>query len=192
MLITAKHMSNVVTSNKTMTDAAVRDLVLASITVKYTQVRCASALHSLIEHLLFYVRLTYVVSCIAVLNTLCLLRFQSNSVCYAVDGQVVGVGAGQQSRVDCVKLAGRKVATWHMRLHPRVRALPFKSTVKVESCAPMCFVLSVDFIERIVSFSQTIIVIYFENMIPLCQFTYFAFALFLASRSCQCSRGIHQ
>lgn len=51
---------------------------------------------------------------------------QSNSVVYAVNGQTVGVGAGQQSRVDCVKLAGRKVDTWWLRYHPKVLALPFK------------------------------------------------------------------
>jgi phosphoribosylaminoimidazolecarboxamide formyltransferase / IMP cyclohydrolase len=55
---------------------------------------------------------------------------QSNSVGYAVDGQMVGVGAGQQSRVDCVKLAGRKVTTWWLRQHPKVRALKFKPDVK--------------------------------------------------------------
>lgn len=55
---------------------------------------------------------------------------QSNSVGYAKDGQMVGVGAGQQSRVDCVKLAGRKVETWFLRQHPKVRALPFKEGVK--------------------------------------------------------------
>lgn len=54
-------------------------------------------------------------------------------MCYAVGGQIVGVGAGQQSRVDCVKLAGRKVDTWHARMHPKVRALPFKDTVKVST-----------------------------------------------------------
>ena len=55
---------------------------------------------------------------------------QSNSVGYAKDGQMVGVGAGQQSRVDCVKLAGRKVETWYLRQHPKVRALKFKEGVK--------------------------------------------------------------
>ena len=49
---------------------------------------------------------------------------------YALDGQMVGVGAGQQSRVDCVKLAGRKVATWWLRQHPAVLALAFKPDVK--------------------------------------------------------------
>jgi len=43
---------------------------------------------------------------------------------------MIGVGAGQQSRVDCVKLAGRKVAIWYLRQHPKVQALPFKATVK--------------------------------------------------------------
>jgi len=55
---------------------------------------------------------------------------QSNSVCFAAGGQVVGVGAGQQSRVDCVKLAGRKVLMWHLRQHPKVMALKFKEGVK--------------------------------------------------------------
>jgi len=62
--------------SESLSKAAVRDLVLASVTVKYTQ---------------------------------------SNSVGYALGGQMVGVGAGQQSRVDCVKLAGRKVTTWYLR-----------------------------------------------------------------------------
>ncbi|CAK4543075.1 unnamed protein product [Aphanomyces euteiches] len=74
-----------------LTDAAKRDLILAAITLKYTQ---------------------------------------SNSVGYAKDGQMIGVGAGQQSRVDCVKLAGRKVAVWHLRQHPKVASLAFKSSVK--------------------------------------------------------------
>lgn len=72
-------------------DAAKRDLLLAQITLKYTQ---------------------------------------SNSVGYALDGQMVGVGAGQQSRVDCVKLAGRKVETWYLRQHPKVLGLKFKEGVK--------------------------------------------------------------
>lgn len=55
---------------------------------------------------------------------------QSNSVAFAKDGQCVGVGAGQQSRVDCVKLAGRKLKVWHMRLHPKVQGLKFKQGVK--------------------------------------------------------------
>jgi phosphoribosylaminoimidazolecarboxamide formyltransferase/IMP cyclohydrolase len=55
---------------------------------------------------------------------------QSNSVGYAKDGQMIGVGAGQQSRVDCVKLAGRKVATWYLRQHPKVRGLAFKEGIK--------------------------------------------------------------
>jgi len=55
---------------------------------------------------------------------------QSNSVGYSLNGMMIGVGAGQQSRVDCVKLAGRKVATWKLRFHPKVMALPFKDGVK--------------------------------------------------------------
>lgn len=49
---------------------------------------------------------------------------------YAKNGQMIGVGAGQQSRVDCVKLAGRKVAVWYLRQHPKVQGLPFKASVK--------------------------------------------------------------
>ena len=57
---------------------------------------------------------------------------QSNSVGYSLNGMMVGVGAGQQSRVDCVKLAGRKVATWKMRFHPKVMGLPFKDSCHVK------------------------------------------------------------
>merc|ERR1712228_1138152 len=55
---------------------------------------------------------------------------QSNSVGYSKGGMMIGVGAGQQSRVDCVKLAGRKVTTWRLRFHPKVMALPFRDGVK--------------------------------------------------------------
>lgn len=55
---------------------------------------------------------------------------QSNSVGYALGGQMIGVGAGQQSRVDCVKLAGRKVSTWYLRQCPKVLGLKFKAGVK--------------------------------------------------------------
>jgi len=55
---------------------------------------------------------------------------QSNSVGFSKNGQMLGIGAGQQSRVDCVKLAGRKVATWYLRQHPKVNNLPFKKDVK--------------------------------------------------------------
>ncbi|TYZ62201.1 hypothetical protein PybrP1_009794 [[Pythium] brassicae (nom. inval.)] len=65
-----------------------------------------------------------------VLAAITLKYTQSNSVGYAKDGQMIGVGAGQQSRVDCVKLAGRKVAVWHLRQHPKVQGLAFKSSVK--------------------------------------------------------------
>lgn len=72
-------------------DEAVRDLLLASIAIKYTQ---------------------------------------SNSVGYAKSGMMIGVGAGQQSRVDCVKLAGKKVGTWWLRQHPKVLGLQFKPDIK--------------------------------------------------------------
>ncbi len=54
---------------------------------------------------------------------------QSNSVCFAVDGQAIGVGAGQQSRIHCTRLAGNKADIWHLRRHPKVLALPFLPTL---------------------------------------------------------------
>lgn len=54
---------------------------------------------------------------------------QSNSVCYAVDGQAIGVGAGQQSRIHCTRLAGTKADTWQLRQHEKVLALPFLDTL---------------------------------------------------------------
>ena len=55
---------------------------------------------------------------------------QSNSVCYSKDGQVIGIGAGQQSRIHCTRLAGNKADLWHLRQHPKVLSLPFKSEIK--------------------------------------------------------------
>jgi len=83
-------LSNLVTSNKELPDSAKRDLIIALITLKYTQ---------------------------------------SNSVCYAVDGQAIGVGAGQQSRIHCTRLAGQKADNWHLRQTEKVLNLPFKSTL---------------------------------------------------------------
>ena len=54
---------------------------------------------------------------------------QSNSMGYSVDGQMIGIGAGQQSRVDCTKLAGQKADVWHLRRHPRVLGLKFKKGI---------------------------------------------------------------
>merc|ERR1712137_1403686 len=65
-----------------------------------------------------------------ILASIAIKYTQSNSVGYAKDGMMIGVGAGQQSRVDCVKLAGRKVATWRLRFHEKVMGLPFKEGVK--------------------------------------------------------------
>lgn len=92
-LVTLDTVSNFVTAKGKgeVPEGSLRDLVLASITIKYTQ---------------------------------------SNSVAYARNGQITGVGAGQQSRVDCVKLAGRKVKTWFLRQHPKVIGLPFKEGTK--------------------------------------------------------------
>ena len=83
-------LTNVVTASKDMPESAVRDLIVALITLKYTQ---------------------------------------SNSVCYAVDGQAIGVGAGQPSRIHCTRLAGDKANTWFLRQHEKVLALPFKTTL---------------------------------------------------------------
>ena len=83
-------LSNIVTENKNMPEEAVRDLIIALITLKYTQ---------------------------------------SNSVCFAYNGQAIGVGAGQQSRIHCTRLAGNKADIWHLRQHPKVLALPFLDTL---------------------------------------------------------------
>ena len=80
-------LGNLVTKNKKLPESAVRDLIVALITLKYTQ---------------------------------------SNSVCYAVDGQAIGVGAGQQSRIHCTRLAGTKADTWFLRQHPKTLNLPFR------------------------------------------------------------------
>ena len=55
---------------------------------------------------------------------------QSNSVCYAKDGQTIGVGAGQQSRIHCTRLAGGKADNWYLRRHPKVLALPFVDGIR--------------------------------------------------------------
>ncbi len=88
--INEKLLENIVTENKELPDTAKRDLILALITLKYTQ---------------------------------------SNSVCYAVDGQAIGVGAGQQSRIHCTRLAGGKADTWQLRQYDKVLNLPFKDTM---------------------------------------------------------------
>ena len=88
--IGAHLLENVVTANKDLPEEARRDLIVALITLKYTQ---------------------------------------SNSVCYAVDGQAIGVGAGQQSRIHCTRLAGSKADTWHLRQHPKVLSLPFLASL---------------------------------------------------------------
>ena len=84
-------LKNIVTENKNLPESAKRDLIVALITLKYTQ---------------------------------------SNSVCYAKDGQAIGVGAGQQSRIHCTRLAGNKADIWYLRQCPKVLALPFKDTIR--------------------------------------------------------------
>lgn len=79
------------TENKNIPDAARRDLILALITLKYTQ---------------------------------------SNSVCYAKDGQAIGIGAGQQSRIHCTRLAGNKADIWYLRQHTKVLNLPFRKDIR--------------------------------------------------------------
>ena len=82
---------NIPTQNKTFSPEAKRDLIIALITLKYTQ---------------------------------------SNSVCYVKDGQAIGIGAGQQSRIHCTRLAGNKADIWWLRQHPKVLALPFKEGIR--------------------------------------------------------------
>ena len=84
-------LNNIVTQNKALPDSAKRDLIVALITLKYTQ---------------------------------------SNSVCYAVDGQAIGVGAGQQSRIHCTRLAGNKADTWFLRQSEQVLHLPFREDIR--------------------------------------------------------------
>ena len=84
-------LSNVVTENKEIPESAKMDLVIALITLKYTQ---------------------------------------SNSVCYVKGGQAIGIGAGQQSRVHCTRLAGQKADNWLLRQNPKVLNLPFRADIK--------------------------------------------------------------
>jgi AICAR transformylase/IMP cyclohydrolase PurH len=64
-----------------------------------------------------------------IISLITLKYTQSNSVCYAKDGQAIGIGAGQQSRVHCTRLAGDKADNWHLRQHPKVLALPFRDDI---------------------------------------------------------------
>ena len=84
-------LQNIVTENKELPEKAKRDLLIALITLKYTQ---------------------------------------SNSVCYVKDGQAIGVGAGQQSRIHCTRLAGNKADIWYLRQHPKVLGLKFKEGIR--------------------------------------------------------------
>ena len=91
MKITKDLLENIVTENKTMTEEAKIDLMIALITLKYTQ---------------------------------------SNSVCYVKDGQAIGIGAGQQSRVHCTRLAGNKADFWWLRQHEKTLNLPFRKDIR--------------------------------------------------------------
>ena len=89
--ITKELLGNIVTENKELSEQAKNDMVLALITLKYTQ---------------------------------------SNSVCYVKNGQTIGVGAGQQSRIHCTRLAGNKADIWWLRQHPKVLSLPFVDGIR--------------------------------------------------------------
>ena len=89
-VLDASLLANIVTANKDLPESAKRDLLVALITLKYTQ---------------------------------------SNSVCYACEGQAIGVGAGQQSRIHCTRLAGTKADLWFLRRHPKVQGLVFADTL---------------------------------------------------------------
>lgn len=65
-----------------------------------------------------------------IVATIALKYTQSNSVCYAKNGQVIGIGAGQQSRIHCTRLAGEKADNWWLRQHPTVTGMQFKKSVK--------------------------------------------------------------
>ncbi len=65
-----------------------------------------------------------------IISLITLKYTQSNSVCYAKDGQAIGIGAGQQSRIHCTRLAGNKADIWYLRQHPKVLALPFKDDIR--------------------------------------------------------------
>ncbi|MDY3927806.1 MAG: phosphoribosylaminoimidazolecarboxamide formyltransferase [Clostridia bacterium] len=65
-----------------------------------------------------------------IISLITLKYTQSNSVCYAVGGQTIGVGAGQQSRIHCTRLAGNKADIWHLRQHPKVLGLQFKKDIR--------------------------------------------------------------
>ena len=89
--IDASLLANIVTKSHVLPDAVKTDMMVALITLKYTQ---------------------------------------SNSVCYVKDGQAIGVGAGQQSRIHCTRLAGNKADIWWLRQHPKVLSLPFPENVR--------------------------------------------------------------
>ena len=65
-----------------------------------------------------------------IMSLIVLKYTQSNSVCYAAGGQAIGVGAGQQSRIHCTRLAGNKADIWYLRQHPKVLGLPFKADIR--------------------------------------------------------------
>ena len=91
LVIDREMLTNIVSENKELPEAAKIDMIVALITLKYTQ---------------------------------------SNSVCYVKDGQAIGVGAGQQSRIHCTRLAGQKADNWYLRQHPKVLGLQFVDNIR--------------------------------------------------------------
>src|SRR5882672_9188780 len=83
-----------------------------------------------INHFLIYFKIPNNAITDLIVATLALKYTQSNSVAYAYRGSIIGLGAGQQSRIHCTRLAGSKADLWWLRHHPRVLALPFKKGVK--------------------------------------------------------------
>ena len=65
-----------------------------------------------------------------IISLITLKYTQSNSVCYAKDGQAIGIGAGQQSRIHCTRLAGNKADIWYLRQHPKVMNLPWIEKIR--------------------------------------------------------------
>lgn len=103
LAVTPALFENIVTASRELPESAIRDLVVSTIALKYTQ---------------------------------------SNSVCFAVDGQVIGLGAGQQSRIHCTRLAGEKADRWFLRQHPAILGLPWRKGISRpdrDNAIDLCF-----------------------------------------------------
>ncbi|POX45885.1 phosphoribosylaminoimidazolecarboxamide formyltransferase [Streptomyces sp. Ru72] len=102
-----------------------REVFGLRLTQRHDEVRLSSTLLGVVDDVLPDTAVADLLLGLAVLR-----HTQSNSVCYLRDGMTLGIGAGQQSRVDCTRLAGAKVDTWWLRRHPSVRALSFRPGVR--------------------------------------------------------------